>query len=335
MPMSPSIRSFAARTVTGLTAAVFACAALGAPAASAQGLMQERPIIHLIVPYPPGGGDVLARMVMDPLQDVINKRIIVDNKPGADGLIGTELVKRAAPDGKTLLFATNTQMAGVPALRKEMPYDPNKDFTPISLIGVAGFFLFVRADIPAKSVPELVKYVKSRPDKPLACGTSNITSQFAMLQLVRSQHFTCTEADYRGDGAALPALATHDIDMLFATVTSAKGLLAGGQIRMLATTLPQRSALYPDVPTLEEVGVPGIEVSPFMGIFGPANMPKDVTDEIGRGIQKVLEQPALRQRLTDQAVAVDGRPGEPLKKVVAEQLKIAQRVVRDAKLPRQ
>ncbi len=333
MPIAGSMR-FAAFAVRSVAAVCLFCATAGVSAASAQTL-GERPVIRLIVPYPPGGGDVLARMVMDPLQEVINKRIIVENKPGADGLIGAELVRRSAPDGKTLLFATNTQMAGMPALHKEMPYDPNRDFTPISLIGVAGFFLFVSADIPANSVPELVTYAQSRKGKPLACGTSNITSQFAMLQLITSQRFDCTQAQYRGDGAALPALVTHDIDMLFATVTSAKGLLGAGKIRMLATTLHKRSDLYPDVPTLEEVGVPGIQVSPFIGIFGPADMPKNVTDELGRGLQKVLAQPALRQRLTDQAVAVDGRPGEPLKKVVAEQLQIALRVVRENNLPRQ
>lgn len=329
----PRPTRFATYAVRGLAAACLLCAVAGSPAASAQSMPGE--VIRLIVPYPPGGGDILARMVMNPLQEVIHKRIIVENKPGADGLIGAELVRRASPDGKTLLFATNTQMAGMPALHKEMPYDPNKDFTPVSLIGVAGFFLFVSADIPAKSVPELVKYAQSRKGKPLACGTSNITSQFAMLQLITSQHFDCTQAQYRGDGAALPALVTHDIDMLFATVTSAKGLLAAGKIRMLATTLQKRSDLYPDVPTLEEVGVPGIQVSPFIGIFGPAHMPKNVTDELGRGLQKVLAQPALRQQLTDQAVAVDGRPGEALKKVVAEQLDIALRVVRENNLPRQ
>src|SRR4051812_25596260 len=138
--------------------AAFAAAAFAfAIPAHAQGLLQQKPIVHLIVPYPPGGGDVLARMVAEAAAEELGKRIIIDNKPGADGLIAADFVKRAPPDGKTLFFATNTQMAGAPALQKVAPYDPAKDFTPISLLGVAGFFLFSSTDIPAKSVAELVQ----------------------------------------------------------------------------------------------------------------------------------------------------------------------------------
>lgn len=336
MATSQPTKLFAVRPMWTLASACLIGLALGTPGAMAQGLLQQNPIIRLIVPYPPGGGDVLARMVAESLSEEIGRRIIIDNKPGADGLVAAELVKRSPPDGKTLFFATNTQMAGAPALQKVMPYDPTMDFTPVAMLGIAGFFLFSNSDIPAKSVPELVQHARRvGKDKPLACGTSNITSLFAMLQLTRSQNFDCTQVSYRGDGAALPAMATHEIDMLFATVTSAKAFLDGGQIRMLATTLPKRSPLYPDVPTLEEAGIPGIEVAPFMGFFGPPNMPKDITDELGLATQKVLSQPALRQRLTDQAVAVDGRPGEPLAKMVKEQLELAQRLVKDAKLPQQ
>jgi tripartite-type tricarboxylate transporter receptor subunit TctC len=314
------------------------CAALTALAPAANDALAQsaiqKPLIHLIVPYPPGGGDVLARMVAEQVGEQLGRRIIVENKPGADGALAADYVKRAAPDGSTLFFATNTQMAGVPAIQKNVTYDPVTDFTPVSLIGVAGFFLFVNADV-ARTMPELVQKARAAKDKPLACGISNLTSLFAVAQLTKSQNFTCTQVTYRGDGAALPALVTREIDMLFATVTSAKAFVDGGQIRMLATTLNQRSPLYPDVPTLEEIGIPGIKVAPFIGFFGPPNMPKDVTMELAQATKTALQQPTLRKRLGDQAIAVEGTLPEPLAKMVKEQLILAKQTVEASGIERQ
>lgn len=300
--------------------------AFGAPASAQEPL-------HVIVPLPPGGGDLLARMIATPLAEMLGKPLVVENKPGADGAIGGVYVKRAKPDGNTIFFATNSPLCAVPALRKSPPYDPVKDFSPISLIGVAGFFLLSNADLPIKSVKDLVAYAKANPGK-LKAGVSNSSSLFALSQLINVAKIKVIQANYAGDAKAIPALASGEVDILFATITSARGLIQAGKLRVLATTLPKRSKSYLDVPTLQEEGMGEVSISPWIGFFGPAGMPKEIVDKYAAATAKVLEIPAVRERLESLAINVESSTPEQLSKVLKENLDVTKRVVEESNIPK-
>lgn len=305
--------------------------AVGSPSAQ---LLNQKNILHFVVPYPPGGGDILARTIGTPLGEVLNRTLVIENKPGADGALATEYVKRSQPNGNTLLFATLSQLAAVPAMRKNPPYDPIADFTPISQIGVAGFFLYVNASVPANSIGELVTYAKANPNK-LKAGVSNSSSLFAITQLIRSSGIEVVQASYAGDGNAIPALASGEIDMLFATISSARSLVEAGKLKMLATTLPRRSSSFPKVPTLEEEGVRGIEAAPWMGIVGPANLPRAITLEYADAIAKVLAMPSVKERLTSFAIEVESSTPEKLASIIKDSYHVTQKIVSEAKIPQQ
>ena len=296
-------------------------------------LFANKPVLHLIVPLPPGGGDLLARAIAEPLGKILDKTIVVENKPGADGEIAAEYVKRSKPDGNTIFFASNSPLCAVPALRKEPSYDPIKDFSPISLAGVAGFFLFVNSKVPAKTVGELISYAKAHPGK-LNAGVSNSSSLFALAQLKNSAKVDIVDIRYAGDGKAISALVSGEVDLLFATVTSARGFVDAGTLKILATTLPKRSKFYPSVPTLDEEGVPGITISPWIAFFGPAGLPKDITEEYSAAINKALEMPSVRDRLESFAINVSGSTPEELAIILKDNLEVTKKAVADANIPK-
>lgn len=289
--------------------------------------------LHVIVPLPPGGGDLLARMIATPLAEILGKPLVVENKPGADGAIAGVYVKRAKPDGNTIFFATNSPLCAVPALRKSPPYDPVTDFAPISLIGVAGFFLLSNANLPIKSVGDIVAYAKANPGK-LKAGVSNSSSLFALSQLISTAKIQVIKANYAGDAKAIPALASGEVDILFATITSARGLVKAGKLRVLATTLPKRSKSYPDVPTLKEEGMGQVSISPWIGFFGPAGLPKEIADKYAKATAKVLQMPKVRERLESLAINVESSTPEQLSKVLKENLEVTKGVVEESNIPK-
>ena len=290
-------------------------------------------VVRLVVPLPPGGGDFLARTVASPLEKLIGKTIIIENKPGADGEIAARYVKQSKADGSVIFFATNSPLCAVPALRKAPPYDPEKDFTPISLGGVAGFFLFANPNLPAKTVGELIEYARANPGK-INAGVSNSTSLIAIAQLMSSAKIDVVKVPYAGDGKAIPALLRGEIDILFATITSARGFLESGELRLLATTLPERSKMYPDAPTLRESGLPGTNVSAWFAIFGPPGMPRAVVDEYAAAVDKVMKIPSVRERLESFAIKVQTSTPEEMAEILKENLEITKRTVEEGNLPK-
>jgi tripartite-type tricarboxylate transporter receptor subunit TctC len=251
--------------------------------------------VRLIVPFPPGGAAELgARIFAQPLGQMLGQPVVVETKPGADGAIAADLVKRSAPDGYTLFYATNTAFNWVPITKKNPPYDPVADFTPVSLVGYFGFFLFTHPSVPAKSVAELIAYAKANPGK-LNYGTGNSTSQLLGAQLKFLNKLDIVHVPYKGDGPLNVDLLGGRVHMAFATPGAAVPHVKEGRLRALAAMFPNRSPLMPDVPTAEEAGLGQMTLRPWGGIFGPANMPKDVVERVGAALAKVL----VRQDVID------------------------------------
>jgi tripartite-type tricarboxylate transporter receptor subunit TctC len=269
-------------------------AALAAFSAAAAAQYPNKPI-RFIVPFPPGGAAELgARIFTQPLGQALGQPVVIETKPGGDGIVAAEVAKNAAPDGYTLFYATNTAFNWVPITRKNPPYDPLADFTPVSMVGYFGFFLFTHPSVPAKSVSELVAYVKANPGK-LNYGTGNSTSQLLGAQLKHLNQLDIVHVPYKGDGPLNVDLLGGRVQMAFATPGAAVPHVKEGRLRCLAAMFPRRSPLMPGCPTAEEAGLGQMTLRPWGGVFGPAKMPKEVVERVEAALAKVL----VRQDVID------------------------------------
>ena len=285
-----------------------AAAAFAAFAAAAGAQYPDRPI-RLIVPFPPGGAAELgARIFTVPLGQALGQPIIIETKAGGDGVIAADAVMKAAPDGYTLFYATNTAFNWVPATRKNPPYDPVADFTPVSLIGYFGFFLFTHPSVPAGSVAELLAYARAHPGK-LNYGTGNSTSQILAAQLKLLEKLDIVQVPYKGDAPLTVDLLGGRLHMAFATPGSALPQVKEGKLRVLAAMFPNRSPLLPDVPTAAEAGLGKLSITPWGGVFGPARTPKEAVDRLARDLAVVLKRPEVREALGK--IAFDARSSTP------------------------
>jgi tripartite-type tricarboxylate transporter receptor subunit TctC len=313
------------RSLSGFVA-LLALLVLGATPAAAQ--YPNKPI-RLVVPFPPGGAaDLAARVVAQPLAQGLGQPIIIENKAGADGAIAGEAVMKAAPDGYTLLFATNTGLCAAPTLRKKPPYDPIADFTPVSLVGKFGFFLFVHADVPAKTVPELLDYVRANPGK-LNYGTGNSTSILATAQLAQLEKLDMVHVPYKGDAPLSIDLVAGRVQMVFATPGTSLAHAKEGKLRVLATLLPNRSALAPEVPTMAEAGLTKLSITPWAGLFGPAKLPREVVDRLAREMKAVIARPDVREQLGRYAFEGQSSSPEEMGAFLKEQLGVWRQTIKD------
>src|SRR5882672_11610417 len=207
----------------------------------------NRPI-RLIVPFPPGGAAELgARIFAQPLGQQLGQPMIIETRPGAEGMIASEAVKAAAPDGYTLYYGTATGLSYAPAAKKIPPYDPVNDFTPVSLVGIFGFFIFSHASVPANTIGELIAYVRANPGK-LNYGTGNATSILATAQFAVQNKIDIVHIPYKGDGPLSIDLIGGRVQMAIATPGTLAPQVKDGKLRALATLLPNRNALLPDAP---------------------------------------------------------------------------------------
>jgi tripartite-type tricarboxylate transporter receptor subunit TctC len=234
--------------------------------------------------------------------------VIVENRPGADGVLAAQATSSARPDGYTLLMGTNTAMVAAPTMRPTPPYDPFKAFTPISSAGQFSMFLVVPSSLPAKSVGELLALVAAKPGA-LNSASSNSASELAMLQLLGERKVV--NARYKGDMQAMTDLLGGQIHMMFTTGTLAPGFVKEGRIRALVALLPQRSALLPDVPTGGELGLGKLTITPWAGFFGPPGLPQAITDRLSLELQNTLERPDVREQLVPAGLrGLRHEPGE-------------------------
>jgi tripartite-type tricarboxylate transporter receptor subunit TctC len=296
-------------------------AAFAAFAAAAGAQYPDRPI-RLIVPFPPGGAAELgARIFTQPLGQALGQTVVVETKPGADGAIAAEAVMRAAPDGYTLFYATNTAFNWVLATRKSPPYDPLTDFTPVSLVGYFGFFLFTHPSVPAKSVAELIAHARANPGK-LNYGTGNSTSQLLGAQLKQLENLDIVHVPYQGDGPLTVDLLGGRVQMAFATPGSAAPQVKEGKLRALAAMFPSRSPLLPEVPSAQEAGLGRMTLTPWGGVFGPKGMPKPVVDRLARELAVVLKRPEVREAFGKLAFEPKSSTPEELTAFLKQQIEV-------------
>lgn len=286
-----------------------AMAMLGAgmwmPAAIALGAdpWPARPI-HIIVPYAPGGiGDIVARMIQPALQEELRQTVIVENKPGASGSLGTEYVARSAPDGYTLLLA----LAAPQTLNQfiyKTGYDGVKDFAPITLINTNPMVLMVNPSLPVHTMQELIRYAQANPGKLSFGGAGGLTS-YAGEVFKSMAKIDMVHVPYRGGAPAVAATVAGDVQVTFANYSDALTWMKSGKLRALALTTATRSAQSPDIPTIAEAGLPGYDVMGWSGLLAPAGTPPAIIDRIAGVLRPALKDPAMRIRMEN----VGAEPG--------------------------
>lgn len=279
--------------------------------ASAQQDYPSKPI-RLIVPFAPGGvTDTGARVVADKLGQRLGQQVVVDNKPGASGNIGTQMVAMAAPDGYTLLLGFDGTMVINPHVYAKVPFDTLKDFAPVSKIGDAALIIVAHPSVPAKTVQELVAYSRSIPGGVSygSAGTGS-TPHLAGELLKARTGANLVHVPYKGGGQAMADVVGGTLPMLYTAVAGAYPFVQKGLVKAIAVSSKQRLASLPDVPTVAESGVPGFESVSWIGILAPAGTPKPIVDRLQREIHAVVLSPEIKERLASLGIAASGNTSE-------------------------
>jgi len=284
---------------TGISTAALCAALLGvASAALAQGY-PSRPI-RLVVPYPPGGNvDITARIITPGLGELLGQTIVVDNRSGAGGNLGAALVAKATPDGYTLLMGSSGPLAINPIVyAKRMPYDPLKDFAPVSLVHVVPLVLLASNKSGIDSVKTLLDRAKASPGKiTMATAGVGTTNHFGLELIAAKANVKFLHVPYKGSGPALAELLGNQVQTMVDQLTSSIGYIRDGRVRILAVASKKRSPALPGVPTLEESGVPGVEASTFIGVLAPAHTPKAAIAKLNASMVKVMARPSVLEKL--------------------------------------
>jgi tripartite-type tricarboxylate transporter receptor subunit TctC len=260
--------------------------------------------VHIVVPYPPGGAvDAFARVLSQRLTEVWGQQVVVDNRPGASTMIGAEQVAKSPADGYTLLLTAELTLVTVPHLHEKIPYDPLKDFAPITALVSATQALVANPSLPAKTVKDLVALAKIKPNE-LTYGSFGIGStghlNMEMLQAMTGVRFN--HIPYNGAGPAMTDVIGGHVDFMFAALSIVQGNVRAGKLRMIGVGSDHRSKEFPEVPTISESGVQGFEAKSWFGLVAPAGTPPDIINKINRDVIKVISDPAF----ADQYLSVQG-----------------------------
>ena len=282
-----------------------ALAAFAAATALAQGAWPQKPVKLMVGASPGGGTDIIARMLGEKFQQAWGQPFVVENRPGAGNTIASEVTAKAPPDGYTLLVGTNSAQAIAPHIMK-LGFDPVKDLTPIALIVVVPNVIIAAPSVKANTVAELVAEIKASPGG-FSCGSSGIgsTQHLACEAFALATGTRIVHVPYKGSSQALADLVGGQIQLSFDTTSSGMSFIKGNKVKALAVMTPKRSSELPDVPTLAEAGVPGVEMSTWYGLFGPANLPRDIAAKLHAETMKAIAMPDVRKRLE----ALAGEPG--------------------------
>jgi tripartite-type tricarboxylate transporter receptor subunit TctC len=272
----------------------------------AQGKYPERPIT-LVVPTAPGGTtDFTARLIADPLSRALGQPVVVDNKPGASGNIGNQMVARAKPDGYTLLLAYSGYQVGNPHLFKKAGWDPIKDFAPVGMLTRAPQVLVARANLPAGNLRELIAYAKANPGKLNYASSGNGSIQHISGELFKQLTGTqITHIPYKGAGPAVQDLLGGQVDLFFTTPASVVSQIKGEKLKALAVTSPRRLASLPQVPTAAESGLSNFDLDSWFALYAPAGTPADIVQLLNAEIGKILAMPDVRKKAEDSGTAVE------------------------------
>ena len=289
--------------------------------------------IRFIVGFPPGGSaDPTTRIVGAALQEQLGQPVVVENRPGADSAIAAEQVSRMAPDGYTIMFASNSAMTAAVALRKNPAYDPLKDFTPISMVGRATVFFYVHPSVPAKTLKEFVEHVRANPGK-LVYGTGNPLSILYGQQLMSATGMQMLHVPYKGEGPLNPDILAGRVHSSFLSTASAIAHAKDGRLRPLAVLLERRSPLLPDVPTIDEAGAPQVTVRQWAGVFGPPKMPREIVERLNKEVNAALKRQDVLDKLQSYGYAASGSTPERLLEINRADLELWRRLVKEAGIP--
>jgi len=294
------------------TAKFLALVALCAAAAGACAQAYPSKPIRMVVGFPPGGGnDIIARMVGAKMQETWGEPVLIDNKPGANSIIAAEYVAKSAPDGYTLLVNATGGMSVNPVLYAKLPYDPLKDFVPISMVGIFPLVLVVHPSVPAKSVQELVAYARANPGK-LDYSAGSTAFQVATEMLKQMTGTDIRHIPYKGSAAAIAAVIAGDVQMTIVDTPPLAAQIKAGKVKALGVTSAKRAASMAELPTVAESGVPGYEMVLWIGVFAPAGAPREIVSKLNAEIVRIVRLPDIRAEFAGMGVDPVGNTSEQM-----------------------
>ncbi|MBK8741669.1 MAG: tripartite tricarboxylate transporter substrate binding protein [Betaproteobacteria bacterium] len=276
--------------------------------------------IRVIVPFGPGSStDVITRILTQSVSTSIGQPFIIDNKPGGDGAVAGIEAAKAAPDGYTIFIGSGSPIAAVPALRKNPPYDSVNDFTPITDIGRFTLFLFVNSEVPVKTFQEFIAYAKANPGK-LAYGTGNASGIVAFAQMNQLAGIDMLHVPYKSAPLAVVDLMTNRVQAMWEPPTTTLAAMKEGKLRALVTSLKSRSSVLPEVPTIAEAGMPQFSMANWMGLVGPAKLPREIVDRLNREFVAAMKRPEVIAAMEKQLFQLNPTTPEQFAVFVKEQI---------------
>jgi tripartite-type tricarboxylate transporter receptor subunit TctC len=311
--------SYGLRALAFLLGLIATCAAAQVPG---------KPI-RIVVPFSAGGQiDSATRMIAEALSQSLGQPVVVDARPGADGQIAASEVRRSAPDGHTLMLGAGTPLSMVPVVRSPPPYDPVTDFTPISFMGTAVFFVMTHPSVPATTLQQLIAHIRANQGK-LPYGSSSGFTLAATSHFLHQAKLQMVHVPYKGEAPALPDFLAGRVHMMIATPSLGLAHVKEGKLRALAALTPRRSPLLPDVPTLAELGYADVPVTSWVAFFGPAGLPPESVARFGREINAILARPAVREDGDRRGLVLRGSTPEELREHVKVQLELWRGMLRE------
>jgi tripartite-type tricarboxylate transporter receptor subunit TctC len=327
------MRDVALRGVAGALV-VWGCGSAMAQTAAGSAAAYPTKVIRLIVPLPPGGGnDTMARLIGQKITPALGQQVVVDNRAGAGGLIAAELVAKAPADGYTLLLANVAVMTILPNAQKKLPYDPLKDFAPVSLIASAPQLVVVHPSLPVHSIKQLVALAKAKPNdlnyasNGIGSSTHLATEMFAMMSGVKMVH-----VPYKGLSLAMTDLLSGQVPLMFSSAVAMLPHVKNNKLRAIAITGAQRAPVIPDVPTVAEAGVKGYESGSWYGIAAPANTPRPIIERLNKEIVAAVKSSDIQERLIKEAVIPSGNSPEAFAALIKAEFERTARVICEAKI---
>jgi tripartite-type tricarboxylate transporter receptor subunit TctC len=258
-----------------------------------------RQTVRLVVPFAPGGStDVAARILAERMSQTLGYSVVVENRSGSGGLVGAEIVAKSPPDGYTLLMATTGLLSIAPHIYVHLPFDPARDFTPVSLAFATDLVITVNGGLPVETLPDFIRYARERPGAIAYASSGAGTTTHAATELFRlAAHIDIQHVPYRGSGPAMNDLVGGNVQLMVDQIASSIGQIKDGRIRALAVTGTKRHPLLPEVPTVAEAGLPGAQATSWGGIMAPARTPQPVIGKVNAAVRDALAQPTVRQRM--------------------------------------
>ena len=286
--------------------------------------------VRVVVPFPAGSAtDTITRILAGSVSQSLGQPFVVENKAGADGAIAAAEVAKSPPDGYTLLMATNSPMSAVPAMKRVPPYDPVGDFTPITDVGRYTFFIVIHPSVPAKTLAELIEHARANPGR-LNYATGNTTGIVSSAYFASQAQIQMVHVPYKGEPQAITDLVAGRVQLMFASSSTAVPQVREGKLRAMVTTLPRRSALLPDVPSIAEAGMPQFSITSWAGLFGPAKLPREVLERLNREFVAAMGRSDVQSAMERQAFALSPSSPEQLAAFVKEQMESYRRILRAA-----